>query len=76
MAEPDTLDLSSKLAHTSRECMRPWLGVLFRCSGAYQRVYRNAVGTAYLARCPRCGKSVTFRVGVGGTRERFFEVHC
>jgi hypothetical protein len=56
--------------------MRPWLGVLFRCSGAYQRIYRNAAGTAYLARCPRCGKAVTFRVGTGGTSERFFEVRC
>ena len=55
---------------------RPWLGVRFGCSGAYVRVYRNAAGTAYLARCPRCGKSVRFRVGPGGTGSRFFEVQC
>jgi hypothetical protein len=55
---------------------RPWLGVRFACSGAYVRVYRNAAGTEYLARCPRCGKSVRFAVGPGGTGQRFFEVRC
>lgn len=55
---------------------RPWLGVRFSCSGAYLRVYRNAEGTAYLARCPRCGRTARFRVGPGGTGERFFEVKC
>jgi hypothetical protein len=55
---------------------RPWLGVRFACSGAYLRVYRNAAGTEYLARCPRCGKSVRFAVGPGGTGQRFFEVWC
>jgi hypothetical protein len=55
---------------------RPWLGVRFACSGAYLRVYRNAAGTEYLARCPRCGKSVRFAVGPGGTGQRFFEVRC
>ncbi len=55
---------------------RPWLGVWFECAGAYQRVTRNAAGTQYVARCPKCGKSVTFRVGSGGTGERFFKVRC
>jgi hypothetical protein len=55
---------------------RPWLGVRFLCSGAYQRVYRNREGTAYVATCPRCGKSVRFDVGPGGTNQRFFEVSC
>ena len=27
-------------------------------------------------RCPKCGKTVSFRVGSGGTSERFFEVSC
>ncbi|MFG0285098.1 MAG: hypothetical protein ACF8R7_11800 [Phycisphaerales bacterium JB039] len=40
------------------------------------RVYRNKAGDAYLAGCPRCGRTVTFRVGEGGVRERFFDVHC
>lgn len=55
---------------------RPWLQVWFRCSGHYQRVYRHADGTSYHARCPKCGKQVRFRVGSGGTGERFFEVLC
>lgn len=55
---------------------RPWLGVKFLCAGAYLRVYRNAEGTAYLATCPRCGKQVRFRVGAGGSNQRFFEVSC
>lgn len=55
---------------------RPWLGVRFVCSGAYQRVYRDADGRAYMARCPRCGKSIRFRVGSGGTDQRFFSVSC
>jgi len=55
---------------------RPWLGVRFVCAGAYQRVYRNADNTAYLARCPRCAKTIRFRVGGGGTDQRFFDVSC
>ena len=55
---------------------RPWLGVRFTCSGAYVRVYRSVDGQSYLARCPRCGRAVRFRVGSGGTNERFFEVRC
>lgn len=55
---------------------RPFLQVWFRCSGHYQRVYRSADGTSYQARCPKCAKQVRFRVGPGGTGERFFQVHC
>ncbi len=54
----------------------PWIGVNFECAGAYVRVYRNPSGTAYLARCPRCSAAVRFRVGAGGTDERFFKVRC
>jgi hypothetical protein len=55
---------------------RPWLGVRFVCSGAYQRVYRNADGSGYLARCPKCSKTIRFRVGQGGSSNRFFDVSC
>lgn len=55
---------------------RPFLQVYFRCANFYQRVYRNAAGTHYVARCPRCGKTVRFQVGPGGTAKRRFEVHC
>ncbi|MFK7758775.1 MAG: hypothetical protein AB8C13_02380 [Phycisphaerales bacterium] len=57
---------------------RPWLGVRFTCSGAYQRVYRSADGSLYLARCPKCSQCMRFRVsGDGqGTDQRFFNVSC
>lgn len=55
---------------------RPWLGVRFDCAGVYVRVYRNPNANAYLAQCPACGQSVRFRVGPGGTAERFFTVSC
>ncbi|MEM9372758.1 MAG: hypothetical protein AAGA55_03865 [Planctomycetota bacterium] len=55
---------------------RPWIGVRFACAGAYVRVYRNVQGTAYLAGCPKCGRRMRFRVGPGGTDNRFFEVSC
>ena len=55
---------------------RPWLGVHFLCAGVYQRVYKDPKGTGYTARCAKCGKCVKFRVGAGGTDQRFFEVSC
>jgi hypothetical protein len=60
----------------SRAAGRPWIGVRFLCAGAYIRVSRNPDGTAYHAACPRCGKRVRFRVGPGGSNNRFFEVSC
>lgn len=55
---------------------RPFLQVFFRCANHYQRVYRNAAGTAYHARCPKCGKPLRFQVGEGGSDARRFEVDC
>lgn len=57
---------------------RPWLGVRFTCSGQYQRVYRNAAGTEYMARCAKCSKCMRFKVGSGdgATDRRFFNVSC
>ena len=55
---------------------RPWLGVYFRCAKSYIRVFRNARGTGYLATCPKCGRCAKFRVGQGGSNNRFFEVSC
>jgi hypothetical protein len=53
---------------------RPFLSVLFACCSVYQRVYRNADATAYVGRCPRCGKSVRFEIGPGGSDSRQFVV--
>jgi hypothetical protein len=52
---------------------RPWLAVKWRCCGVYSRVYRNAEGTAYEGRCPKCMAPVKAKVGAGGTENRFFE---
>ena len=52
---------------------RPWLGILFRCCNQYGRIYKNAAGTMYIGRCPRCGCEVSAKVGEGGTNQRFFE---
>jgi hypothetical protein len=51
---------------------RPWLAVKWACCGAYTRIYRNAEGTSYEGRCPRCNRAVKVRVGPGGTNDRFF----
>ena len=53
---------------------RPFLQVLFACCQVYQRVYRNPNKPEYSGRCPRCLRSVHFRVGPEGTEARVFEV--
>jgi hypothetical protein len=55
---------------------RPSIGVYFACSGQYVRVYRSVTGDRYSARCPKCSKTIGFRVGEGGTHERMFTVSC
>lgn len=52
---------------------RPWLAVHFKCCSVYSRVYRNAEGTAYAGRCPKCGRQVEATIAPGGTDCRFFE---
>jgi hypothetical protein len=52
---------------------RPWLALHWRCCHAYSRIYRNAAGTRYEGRCPRCLKLVSVPIGSGGTSARFFE---
>jgi hypothetical protein len=53
---------------------RPFVSVHFACCNVYLRIYRNANGTAYHGRCPRCGQAVRFAVGQGGTNARAFRV--
>ncbi len=52
----------------------PALTVHFKCCGIVKKVYRSADGTHYLARCPKCARAATFRVGPGGTGSRTFVV--
>ncbi|MDP9174529.1 MAG: hypothetical protein M3O30_11775 [Planctomycetota bacterium] len=56
----------------SASTKRPFLSVHFACCSVYARVYRNPSGNAYQGCCPRCGKSVRFEVGPGGTSSRSF----
>lgn len=60
----------------ARKGGRPSIQVWFACAGAYQRVFRAVQSPRYLARCPKCGKTVGFAVGQGGTSQRMFEVRC
>lgn len=55
---------------------RPFIQVWFDCAGLYQKVLRSADGTFYLARCGKCGKTMRFEVGDGGSSQRTFHVRC
>lgn len=68
----DAAETPDKPTHQSSGERRPWVGVRFDCCGVYARVYRNAEGTAYIGRCPRCTKRVRMTIGPGGTASRFF----
>ena len=51
---------------------RAFLGIWFACCNTYGRIYKNAQGTAYTGRCPKCLRPVTVRIGGGGTSQRVF----
>ncbi|MHC4808791.1 MAG: hypothetical protein ACYTEV_00280 [Planctomycetota bacterium] len=52
---------------------RRFLSVWYSCCHAYGRLERDASGTRYVGRCPRCGSRVQARIGTGGTNRRMFE---
>jgi len=62
----------AKESEISKSGSRPWVGIRFNCCDVYVRIYRNAEGTAYTGRCPKCLRPVRLRVGAGGTSSRFF----
>jgi hypothetical protein len=68
------LDLPDRATVEADESGRRYLMVMFACCKAYQRVYQSKDGTRYEARCPKCMRAITFRIGEGGTEQRVFVV--
>ncbi len=74
----DIVSVPETRADTSRvssSADRPFLGVRFNCCQVYARIYINSDRTHYTGACPRCAKPVCFRIGNGGTNQRFFDVY-
>ena len=59
--------------HADASEPRRFLSVWYSCCHAYGRLQRDASGTRYVGRCPRCGSQVQARIGAGGTNRRMFE---
>jgi hypothetical protein len=53
-----------------------FLSLYFACAHAYGRAHRTPDGCCYRGRCPKCGKTIDFPIGAGGTSRRMFEVRC
>jgi len=67
--QPEESNLSEKKEQ------RKFIGVKFNCCNVYVRIYANKEGTAYEGRCPKCFRTVKFKIGEGGTDHRFFEAY-
>ena len=52
---------------------RKWIGVTFDCCKQYGRAYLNEKKQEYLARCPKCLRTLKFVVGDNGVSDRFFQ---
>ena len=75
MRDPrDKVELSSNDASAQESDTRPFLSVHFNCCNVYLRVYRDLDKKGYTGRCPRCSRTIYFRIGEGGTDKRSFVV--
>jgi hypothetical protein len=72
------LSTSPNVAGEPRPAARKqaFLSLYFACAHAYGRAYKQRDGSCYMGRCPKCGKTVDFPIGEGGTSRRMFEVSC
>ncbi|OVE82449.1 hypothetical protein BVY03_00865 [bacterium K02(2017)] len=54
---------------------RKYIGVNFKCCGAYTRIYHNTKLNAYIGNCPRCLKPLKVQVNKekATTSNRFFD---
>lgn len=68
------LDVPDRASVERDKAGQKFLSVMFSCCKVYSRVYPSKDGTRYEARCPRCLRAITFRVGADGTSERAFVV--
>ena len=75
VSDPSPEQLVSSDAAPKVAVPRKFVGVRFNCCGVYLRIYVNKAGTAYEGRCPKCFKSVKFKIGSEGTSHRFFEAY-
>lgn len=72
--QSERLDLPDRASVERDKAGKPFLSVMFACCKVYARVYPNRDGLRYEARCPRCLRAITFRVGPDGTSARAFVV--
>jgi hypothetical protein len=67
--------IEAKTDSASEADARKYLGVNFACCGVYARVYVNSEQTHYVGHCPKCARRVEFKIGRGGTDQRFFTAY-
>ena len=79
MADPEDIVDIDGLRRPPEESSAPgprrrFLSIWFRCCHTYGRLYRNRDETAYEGRCPRCLRTVRFKIAPHGTGARAFSV--